>query len=81
MASRLSSSLAPAILLPRLPPTALVIGYGNTLRSDDGAGVIAATRLAEKSSTHQVIAVQQLTPHLAENIASAARPNRAGGRR
>lgn len=61
----------PAAVLP-LHPSTLVIGYGNTLRSDDGAGVIAATRLAEKSSTHQVIAVQQLTPHLAENIASAA---------
>ncbi len=76
MASRLSSSLAPAIPLPRLPPTALVIGYGNTLRSDDGAGVIAATRLAEQASTLQqaprVIAAQQLTPDLAENIASAA---------
>ena len=62
--------------LPRLPPTALVIGYGNTLRSDDGAGVIAATRLAEQASTLQqaprVIAAQQLTPDLAENIASAA---------
>lgn len=55
-----------------LPESTLVIGYGNVLRSDDGAGVIAATRLAEQSSTRQVIAVQQLTPDLAENIASAA---------
>lgn len=64
-----TTSLAATMPLPE--PT-LVIGYGNVLRSDDGAGVIAATRLAEQSSTHQVTAVQQLTPDLAENIASAA---------
>ena len=53
-----------------------IIGCGNPVRSDDGAGVIAATRLAEQASTLQqaprVIAAQQLTPDLAENIASAA---------
>ena len=55
-----------------LPESTLVIGYGNVLRSDDGAGVIAATRLAEQSSPPRVIAAQQLTPDMAESIASAA---------
>ncbi len=61
----------PAAVLP-LHPSTLVIGYGNTLRSDDGAGVIVATQLAEQSSPPRVIAAQQLTPDLAESIASAA---------
>ena len=59
-----------------LPPAELVIGYGNTLRSDDGAGVIVATRVAEQSpewrKSPEVIVTRQLTPDLAESIASAA---------
>lgn len=59
-----------------LLPTALVIGYGNTLRSDDGAGVIVATQVAELSPASrqapEVIVTHQLTPDLAESIASAA---------
>ena len=47
-----TTSLAATMPLPE--PT-LVIGYGNVLRSDDGAGVIAATRLAEQSATPQVV--------------------------
>ena len=50
----------------------LVIGYGNTLRSDDGAG----QRVAEKIGQWELpgvgaLAVHQLTPELAENIAQA----------
>ena len=50
----------------------LVIGYGNTLRSDDGAG----QRLAEKIGQLELprvrsLAVHQLTPELAEIIAQA----------
>lgn len=50
----------------------LVIGYGNDLRSDDGAGIHAATRLAEQSAQPRVIMARQLTPDLAEDIATAA---------
>ena len=51
--------------------TTLVIGYGNDLRGDDGAGVCAASRLAEDSSGHRTIVTQQLTPDLAADIARA----------
>ena len=70
LANVASQTTSPATM--PLPESTLVIGYGNVLRSDDGAGVIAATRLAEQSSPPRVIAAQQLTPDLAENIASAA---------
>lgn len=55
----------------------LLIGYGNDLRSDDGAGVRAAARLAarlpksSRSRHTDVIVTQQLTPDLAEDIAAA----------
>ena len=50
----------------------LVIGYGNSLRSDDGAGQIVAHKIAEwKLSGVKSLAVHQLTPELAENIAQA----------
>ena len=50
----------------------LVIGYGNTLRSDDGAGQRVAEKIAEwKLPGVQTLAVHQLTPELAENIAQA----------
>ena len=50
----------------------LVIGYGNTLRSDDGAGQIVAEKIAGwKLPQVQSLAVQQLTPELAENMANA----------
>lgn len=50
----------------------LVIGYGNELRSDDGAGVWAATRLGARFPQSRVIVVQQLSPELADEIAAAA---------
>ncbi|MGO4879722.1 MAG: hydrogenase maturation protease [Bryobacteraceae bacterium] len=46
----------------------LVIGYGNTLRGDDGAGFYVAERLGAGA-----IACQQLTPELAEPIARTER--------
>jgi hydrogenase maturation protease len=58
--------------MPPLPAT-LVIGYGNDLRSDDGAGIRAASILAENSPQSHVIITHQLTPDLAEDIASEAR--------
>ena len=47
----------------RLQSGVLVIGYGNTLRSDDGAGVVAAERLAEAiGSRATVLTRHQLLP-------------------
>jgi hydrogenase maturation protease len=59
-----------------LPPSAggkiLVIGYGNTLRTDDGVGPHVASAVASWESPRvQSIAVHQLTPELAESLASA----------
>lgn len=51
----------------------LVIGYGNSLRADDGVGWHAAMRLASDARFEdvEVIARHQLTPELAEDVASA----------
>lgn len=50
----------------------LVIGYGNTLRSDDGVGqTVAELVKAWNLSNVQVITVHQLTPELAEPLSSA----------
>jgi hydrogenase maturation protease len=49
----------------------LVIGYGNTLRSDDGAGQIVADRVATWNLPNvRSLAVHQLTPELAEDLAN-----------
>ncbi|MGV2389201.1 MAG UNVERIFIED_CONTAM: hydrogenase maturation protease [Microcystis novacekii LVE1205-3] len=51
----------------------LLIGYGNTLRNDDGVGVRIAEIIAEGVKPHvQVIATHQLTPELAADIADAS---------
>lgn len=52
---------------------ALVIGYGNPLRGDDGFGWHAAHRLAQLVHHHpiHVLAVHQLTPKLAELLLNA----------
>jgi hydrogenase maturation protease len=47
----------------------LVIGYGNTLRSDDGAGVRAAELIRDAVPDVDVLVVPQLLPELAEPIA------------
>jgi hydrogenase maturation protease len=51
----------------------LVIGYGNPLRGDDGAGWYAAQRLADDApAAAEVVVCHQLTPELAEPISQAA---------
>lgn len=51
----------------------LIIGYGNSLRRDDGAGLILAEKLEQDWLARQVeverLAVQQLTPELTLDIA------------
>lgn len=50
----------------------LVVGYGNSLRSDDGVGVAVAEALAEQYRDNpdvQVMAAHQLTPEMASDIA------------
>jgi hydrogenase maturation protease len=50
----------------------LVIGYGNTLRGDDGIGpAVAADVAALGLSGVRVIVTHQLTPELAANLADA----------
>jgi hydrogenase maturation protease len=53
---------------------ALVIGFGNPLRGDDGIGPAVAEALANETATDrcQIIVCHQLTPDLAEPIAAAA---------
>jgi hydrogenase maturation protease len=51
---------------------ALIIGYGNTLRSDDGAGQWVATKVKEWNlSNVRSLACHQLTPELADEIRQA----------
>jgi len=47
----------------------LIIGYGNPLRGDDGAGVVAARRL--RVLGFQALELHQLTPEIAEPLAAA----------
>jgi hydrogenase maturation protease len=50
----------------------LIIGYGNTLRSDDGAGQIVANQIARWNLPNvRSLAVHQLTPELAEDLTNA----------
>lgn len=51
----------------------LVIGYGNSLRGDDGVGIAVAEQLNEmlQNSPVSVLACQQLTPELASEISKA----------
>jgi len=49
----------------------LIIGYGNTLRGDDGVGRYLADQIAELKWPHcRVLSVHQLTPELAAAIAN-----------
>jgi hydrogenase maturation protease len=54
-------------------PRILIIGYGNTLRSDDGVGQRAAQLLSETYADDRItiVACHQLTPELAPAIAEA----------
>jgi len=47
----------------------LVIGYGNTLRGDDAAGVHAAELIAQRHPEIICVCLHQLVPELAEQIA------------
>lgn len=50
----------------------LIIGYGNTLRGDDGVGYVIAETVAQWQLTGvRSIAVHQLTPDLSEVIAQS----------
>jgi len=52
----------------------VIIGYGSTLRGDDGLGWYAAQKLSELTSSKvHVVACHQLTPELAEDISWAQR--------
>ncbi|HEY1495691.1 MAG TPA: hydrogenase maturation protease [Candidatus Solibacter sp.] len=54
-------------------PDTLVIGYGNPLRGDDGAGYIAGELLRERiqNPAVEVLSLLQLTPELMEPISRA----------
>lgn len=56
---------------PEQPSTSqiLIIGYGNTLRSDDGAGQVVAEAV-KTTDLVTSLAVHQLTPELAEPLAN-----------
>jgi hydrogenase maturation protease len=47
----------------------LVIGIGNTIRGDDGAGIRVAERIAARHPDVDILCVQQLSPELADTIA------------
>lgn len=49
----------------------LVIGYGNTLRGDDAAGVLAARAVSRELPEARVIEATALLPEFAEEIAQA----------
>lgn len=53
----------------------LVIGYGNSLRGDDGVGVAAAEQLRDtvQSNLVRVLTCQQLTPELAIEMSKVDR--------
>jgi len=55
-------------------PGVLIIGYGNLLRGDDAAGVLAARELERYFRDHdevETIAAQQLTPEMAEIVSTS----------
>ena len=49
----------------------LIIGYGNTLRGDDAAGVRAAEQVARRHPEFETVCLHQLVPELAEQIAAS----------
>ena len=53
----------------------LIIGYGNALRGDDGAGSIAADLLRDRihDPAIEILSQQQLLPELMEPISRASR--------
>lgn len=56
------------------PPHSIVIGYGNPLRGDDGVGPLVATALGRRVLPRlRTLALQQLTPELAPELAAVDR--------
>jgi hydrogenase maturation protease len=55
-------------------PHTLIVGYGNALRGDDGAGYVAAELLRNRiQDPHvEILCQHQLLPELAENLSRAA---------
>ncbi|HUN66144.1 MAG TPA: hydrogenase maturation protease [Bacteroidota bacterium] len=51
----------------------LIIGFGNTLRGDDGAGVIAAGRIGKANPAVDCLLLQELYPETADAIAGRRR--------
>jgi len=53
----------------------LVIGYGNSLRGDDGIGIATAEQLRHtmQSSSVRILTCQQLTPELANEMSKVER--------
>jgi len=49
----------------------LVIGYGNTLRGDDAAGICAAELMAKRRPEIECVCMHQLMPEMAEQIAES----------
>lgn len=49
----------------------LIIGYGNTLRGDDGVGAVIALQLAQAFPEWAVLMPHQLLPELAETLSHA----------
>jgi hydrogenase maturation protease len=49
----------------------LIIGIGNVMRSDDGAGIAAVQEVARRFPDALCLTVQQLGPELAEQVAAA----------
>lgn len=59
-------------MVTHLPSPILVIGYGNTLRSDDGVGPAVVQAISQwQNSQLQTLICHQLTPELADTIAGA----------
>jgi hydrogenase maturation protease len=54
-----------------MPPRALIIAYGNPLRSDDGVAWHAARQFEKEFARSEIaiVCVHQLTPELAERVA------------
>jgi hydrogenase maturation protease len=51
--------------------SALVIGYGNSLRRDDALGLHIAELARERCADAKILVVHQLTPELAEAVAQS----------
>lgn len=57
---------------PAAPAAILVIGYGNTLRGDDGVGRLVAEEVDRWNRPEvRAVSVTQLLPELAERVAQA----------